>query len=645
MIEYKVLRVDVSRGEARGPEEKEASGAIEAGLSIHEEAGSWGEPPLSAGNPVFIGMGPLAGGPFFGSHRLVFVFRSPVSMGLHVSTMGGAAYDFARTGLDGLVVEGHSREPALVVVEGGESGVEARVEYFEWREVEEAFRGDPPGARGLHMLVLKRLGESWRRYRHRIMVVGPGALTTRFAGVFSWVSRPDGSPSEVVDSASRGGAGSVLAQGHGVVAIAVGGVGASPRYDRRRALELAERLLGSRYYEAVRATTTKYRFEEKLGTGGTFGVNYVHYRELIPALAFNTIYYSPGVRLALHEKIMKWFWRPFNERVFSPGGSRYWRTCGEPCSVACKKVYGPVKLDYEPAHGMGPMIGVITLEDTVGLVTLVDDLGLDAIEAGHTVAWIFDLVNRGLLEPGEAGLDARPVLDPIALNPEESKANARLARRLLEAIVERRDPLASRIAVEGARRTAQLLDEEYQVRVEKTGWGFRDTLVYAAFGGEGYMTPNYYWSPGMVAPMFLLGRYWTNYSPSFTEPEEYARHAYTRAVHELAIDNAGLCRFHRKWAEKILPGLYKELLSAGYDIYEHSAKLYQRIALYQVRAGAEPRPWESRKTMDLVATIAAELRVPGWENAVGDYERILEWWTRYYEALMELVGSLEVATV
>ena len=145
--------------------------------------------------------------------------------------------------------------------------------------------------------------------------------------------------------------------------------------------------------------------------------------------------------------------------------------------------------------------------------------------------------------------------------------------------------------------------------------------------------------------MFLLGRYWTNYSPSFTEPEEYARHAYTRAVHELAVDNAGLCRFHRKWAEKILPGLYKELLSAEYEIYEHSAKLYQRIALYQVRAGAEPRPWESRKTMDLVATIAAELRVPGWENAVGDYERIREWWTRYYEALMELVGSLEVATV
>lgn len=642
MLDYNVMILDAGKGTAREAKIKGVTGAVDAGLRIHEDRASWNYPPLSSGNPLFIGIGPLAGGPLFGSHRLVFVFRSPVSGGIHVSTMGGAAYDFVRTGLDGIVVEGYSKDPAIVLVLGGESGVEVSFEYVEWERLWRIYNGSPRGTRGLHSYIAREVLDERvrRRYRPRIILVGPGAYTTRFAGVFSWLPGPDWAPGPVVDSASRGGGGSVMAQAHGVVAIVFGSVGGGSRFERGRVVDVVSRVLGGNYYRVVEEATRKYRYDPSLDTGGTFGVNYVHYRELIPALAYNTIYYSPAVRLALHEKIMKWFWRPFQERVFVVEKARAWRTCGEPCSVVCKKIWNGVKLDYEPAHGMGPMIGVITLEDAAGLVELVDDLGLDAIEAGHTIAWLYDAVEKGLIKPGEMDLDERPVLDPLALDPATSKVNAVAARRLLERLVERRGEVTSLIALEGAREAARILDEVYEVRVSSSGWRFRDLLVYASFGETGYMTPNYYWSPGMVAPMFLLGRYWTNYSPSYTSPEDYAVHSYSRAIAELSIDNAGLCRFHRRWAEKVLQALYREVLGVDVDLYESSRGLYRRIALYQVRAGAEPKPWESRKTMDLVATIAAEVGYPGWESLVGNYDAILEWWHQFYGKLMDLVGGV-----
>ncbi len=633
-LDYRILVVDAGTGRVTERGLRNVMGAIDAGLRVHEEAQSWEKPPLSQGNPLFLGIGPLVLGPFFGAHRLVAVFRSPVTWGIHVSTMGGAGIDLARTSVDGVVVTGHSRDPAVVFIVDKGSGAEAWVEYLDQGEL---WRAYSRGTRGLHEYILDRMDESVRKLKPRIILAGPAAWNTVFAGLFSWVPLPDGRPSPVVDSASRGGAGSVLARAHGVAAIVVGGRNGKARYDRRRALGLAKKVLGADYYKALEAATTKYRYDPRLGTGGTFGVNYVHYRELIPALAYNTIYYSRPVRLAVHEKIMKWFWRPFQERVFILEGARAWRNCGEPCNVVCKKIWNGVKLDYEPAHGLGPMIGVVTLEDTAELVALADDLGIDAIEAGHVIAWIFDAVEKGLLDHKELDLPARPSLDPLALGPETSKANAAAAKTILERLATRRGEHEALIGAEGSRKAARLLDELYDSRVSRTRVRFRDLLVYAAFGRQGYMTPNYYWSPGMVAPLYILGRYWTSYSPTFASPEEYARHSLSRAYAELAIDNAGMCRFHRKWAEKLLPHIYRELLGVDRDPYDAARKIYSRIAIYQIRAGAEPQPWESRKTMDLVATIAAEIGVRGWEDALGDYDRILEWWNAFYQIVRDSI--------
>ncbi len=635
MYEYKILAVDAGRERASTYKITDVTGTIDAGLRIHEEKNSWDHPPLSSGNPLFMGLGPFTGGPLFGTHRLVFVFRSPITGGIHVSTMGGAAYVFMRTGLDGLVIEGYSREPAIIWVVAGESGLEVDFDYMDQDKLIDVYKR---GARGLHSYINSKMTNEYRRrYKPRIILVGPAALTTPFSGIFSWIPNVNGEPGDVVDSASRGGAGSVMAQGHGVVAVVFGGVKYRRVADKRRILNVASRVLGGDFYRVLEAATTKYRYDPKLGTGGTFGVNYVHYRELMPALAFNTIYYSPAVRLALHEKIMNLFWKPFQDKVFGSRKDKPWKTCGEPCSAVCKKVWNGVKLDYEPAHGLGPMIGVITLEDTASLVEYVDDLGLDAIEAGHIISWLYDAIEKGLLEPSDLGVEERPTLDPITLDSRASKLNAHLARILLDKIASGKGDIPLLISSKGAREAARIMDEIYENRVRKANWSFRDLLVYASYGSKGYMTPNYYWSPGMIAPLYVLGRYWTDYSPSYTSPEEYAVHSYKRAIVELTIDNAGICRFHRKWAEKVVQALYTEILGLpDIDAIEKSRKIYRRIAHYQLKAGAEPRPWESRKTMDIITTIAAELEAPGWRDILGNYDKVLSWWHRFYDKLREL---------
>ncbi len=52
--------------------------------------------------------------------------------------------------------------------------------------------------------------------------------------------------------------------------------------------------LGKTYIQVLNEKTIKYRFDPQLGTGGTFGVNYVHYRELIPMFNFQSIYLPPS---------------------------------------------------------------------------------------------------------------------------------------------------------------------------------------------------------------------------------------------------------------------------------------------------------------------------------------------------------------
>lgn len=616
-IDLEKLSVNIAERDAQGP--------VSLGVQIHEERETWRTDPLSPLSPLVIGMGNFVGGRLIGAHRIIAVFKSPMSKTLQASALGGAAYKMMGAGIDAFVFLG--RAPWPVVVLASPEGV--RIERAE-------LRYEYQGLRGVYAFT-KFLFDKYRDFfaanNARSIVVGPASWTTYNGALASIDISPGGELSKgAEDFAARGGPGTVAAQGHNLAAIIAGGKARARHQaiaDIHKIDEIAKIKLKKGYLEALQEKTVKYRYDPTIGTGGTFGVNYVHYRDLVPLFGYKSIYLDREERIRHVDALLRLFWRPFNELVFEK--ARSWYNCGEPCPVLCKKVWRGKKVDYEPFHAMGPFIGNYVFEEAVPLVELVDEQGLDAIEMGHVVAWIFDAVEQGLLEPEEVGISRRPVFDPSKFNPEtDSRTNAKLAAEVVAGFVERSTEVLGIVARSGLRAAARLLEEKFSKRVAERGVRFRDLAVYVVYGEEGYMTPNFYWAPGMVAPMYVQGKYWTNYNPTFMSPEEFAKTAYDRAVIEALIEDSGICRFHRGWAEPILGELY-ELIGRRLD-----RDLYKRFAEYSIKAGADPRPWESRRAMDVVSTMARELGAKDWK--FDRYEEYIEWWRRYKNSLDKYLG-------
>jgi glyceraldehyde-3-phosphate dehydrogenase (ferredoxin) len=615
-----ILEIDVERQRASRVE-LDASGPIEAALALHKRRETWRLDPLSPEVPFVFGFGPFVGGRLFGVHRLVFVFKSPQTRTLHVSTMGGAAYKAMGMGAQAVSIVGRaSRRTALLIASG-------EVQFVEFQPGGDAYET----ARRLYELHR----DFFARNDARALVVGPAAFTTYNGAVVSVdVDARDGRLRPgAEDFAGRGGPGTALAQGHNVVAVVAGGP-KRPLHDRvadAKALdEIFKARLGRPYRDALNEKTVKYRYDSRVGAGGTFGVNYPHYRDLLPLFGYKSIYMPREERRRHAELVLELFWRPFKAEQDK---SREWYNCGEPCPVLCKKAWRGKKVDYEPFHAMGPFIGNYVFEEAVPLVDKVDRLGLDAIEMGHVIAWLFDAVHVGLLRPEEVGIGDVPAFDPAKFEPVgDSRRNAKLASELVDGFVSGATEALSLVARRGIRAAARELERRFSDRVRATGCRFRDLAVYAALGSEGYMTPNFYWAPGLVAPMYVLGRYWSNYTSTFMPPEDFAESAYRRAIAEMFVDNAGVCRFHRGWAEEALEDLYR---LAG--LKPPSPALYRELAYYAKLSGAEPLPWEGRRTRDLISTLASELGAREWRFA--EYEDYYEWWMRFKSRLDQLVFS------
>src|SRR5215468_8205431 len=98
------------------------------------------------------------------------------------------------------------------------------------------------------------------------------------------------------------------------------------------------------------------------------------------------------------------------------------------------------------------------------------------------------------------------------------------------------------------------------------------SAVYVSNGDGGGMAPNQYWVPGIVAPVAVGGRYYVDYSFEFAPPRELGRRCAERMVRELALDNLGLCRFQREWAEGRMD-LLARAAGVSADVIEHHRAL------------------------------------------------------------------------
>jgi len=260
------------------------SGWIELGLYYHLEIfKTWKFPPLSPENVLYIGTGPFAGGKLLGSHRMGFVFRSPLSKSLHFSEMGGIGYTFIKTGLNGVLITGKAETPLILSIIGNKE--ELKVEFFpiseeELKEIYREYKGEQ-GVYALSLWLFYRFKNIFNEVKARSIVVGPASWTT-LAGAAVSIEidlKKEAPLYGTEDFAGRGGAGSVMAQAHNLVGIIVGGNRkrefSSEIFTNPKILsEFFKDQLGEPYPALIKHYTKKYRFDEKIGAGGTFGCNF-----------------------------------------------------------------------------------------------------------------------------------------------------------------------------------------------------------------------------------------------------------------------------------------------------------------------------------------------------------------------------------
>lgn len=535
------------------------------------------------------GVGIFAGSIFPGSNRMVVTGFSPCWQGYYISSMGGAGLVFNNLGVNMLSLVGKAPVPSVIYLNRNH-GEEIEVEVVPV-DAEAIWSEGRTGVYSLTDRVYEMFGVRYEK-DPRILATGPAALHTDMGGIMS-VPIMKGKISYVDTWAGRGGFGSAMVREHGIVAVIYGGTAADEDFrDHTVADEWFKNKYNLRLMQKDLEVTTKYRYDEKFDTGGTFGVNYATMGGRIMAFNYRTIYQTEEERTALHQKfIVGHYLKQFNEETIA---TRQQATCGEPCAAVCKKMNGAYKKDYEPYQTMGPLCGIFDQRAAEKLNHHCDAMGFDAISGGGVLAWLMDLLESGVLTPEELGVARMPRWDTASFDlVNDSMHNAELGCELIDAILERRGILDFR---EGVRKWSRIHSRE-------KGTPLHDRLVYIAFSRRGWMVPNQYWVSGALAPMAIMGKYYMIYSFDFVPPRTLGRMCAERMKKELILDNLGICRFHRGWAEELLP----EVMGSLYDSRERFLRSIDVLAS-RLHSRNSPIFWESDRDIDYLHTFLKRKR-------------------------------------
>ncbi|MBP2672552.1 MAG: Aldehyde ferredoxin oxidoreductase [candidate division NC10 bacterium] len=557
-------------------------------------------------NSLNIGVGLLAGSIFPGSNRLIVTGFSPCWGGFFVSSMGGAGLVFDNLGLNMVSIIGKAPAPSVLVLNRthGEE-IEVRVVPVDLARIWETGRG---GIYGLMDAVYAQFGGAYKT-DPRILAVGPAAAATDFGAIGS-VPIGRGKLSHVDTWAGRGGFGSKLLQQHGIAAVIYGGTYADEDFRDRK---VADQWFEERYKKKLAAkdleATVKYRYDPKFETGGTLGVNYATVGGRLIAFNYASIYLGEAERREMHQRlVLDHYLKQFNEETIQPK-EQY--TCGEPCPAVCKKMREEFKKDYEPYQTMGPLCGIFDQRAAERLNHHADMLGFDAISVGGVLSWLMECLAAGTLRPDDLGVTGAPVFAAKDFRVEtDSMTNAALGVELLDSIVKRRGLLDLE---EGARKFGRRLARE-------RGKNVLDPFVYIAYARKGWMVPNQYWTPGALSPMAIMGKYYMYYGNEFMPPRKLGRINAQRFRDELILDNLGMCRFHRLWAEEMLPEVMGTL-------YEQKEEFLSRLAVTASRINSRNASvfWESERSADLVLTFLTRQR-----DVEGNTDKeLIEWIDRF----------------
>jgi glyceraldehyde-3-phosphate dehydrogenase (ferredoxin) len=546
-------------------------------------------------DPTVLGIGPLARAGLPGAGGLVLAGRSPLWDGFYATTMAGGGTLLAAVGADMIAIRGRAPAPSVLVLARQAGSLQARVEQL---DPEPLWRGthDGEGLYGLLRHLLSRHGEVLSQVQ--VLAAGPAAASTRYGSL--GVGRSNEGVAEAAGGwIGRGGFGSRLYQAHHLVAIVVGldGEPVSPEQAEllpfRPDMSVAELEHASRYEMSPRLTGL-----------GELGAHLMAVRHRLLWFNGTSVYLRGDQRDALYHTATRTHLLDGLVRRAGSGGER--TACGEPCPIACKRVDGGRTQDPEHYLAFGPQLGVVEPKAAEQVITHCRNLGFDPLTVGAITGWQMERLHRRQIEPGYLGVHAAPRWSAADFAPEEdSRHNARLARDLAQGILTAPwgEPLR-----EGLRHAAV-----------RAGDSAASLAIYVSNGEDGEMPVAPVWSPGYFTPMPIPGEYHQYYGLDFVPPRVLGRKSGQRMPAELMLQNLGVCRLHRGWAEELLPELVNRALGTTTDWFSHHRALARH--LFQRR---KARFWETVRLVDVIASFLADCH----HDAAPDPE--LDRWVRRF---------------
>ena len=593
---YRILWVDLDRGKTRVEElgEEEARlflGGKALGVYLVYRLVPPGTDPLGPGNVIVFSAG------FYnalvpGASKLSVVSKSPLTRLIHDSSAGDFFGPLLRkAGFNAIVVTGRSRDPVYLWVHDGEAEI-----------------------RGAEHLWGLRVSEATRRVRGEtsgkasVAAIGPaGENLVRYAHIAFDEER----------AAGRGGLGAVMGSKR-LKAIAVYGSGRPPARDPEGLAGL-----GKKWYEHFK---TSPRYEDTRRYGTTNALVYSAQLGMSPSYNFRRpwIPLELAVRLAGDE---------IKKREVEPP----WYIHGKTCPIRCaryvrtryKGVEFEVKPEYENLAMLGAATGVFDTDAVLYFNRLADDLGLDTISAGNTIAWFLELVEEGLVDPRDWGLEARGFGDAEAVE------------KLLEMIAERRGLGA--VLAEGVRRAARILGVGWERAVHVKG------LEAPAWDPRGRRGLAVSYATADVGASHLRGWPRTRDPPSAGPAREVVDSMAWDRDWDATLDTLGVCRFV-PYPEDAILEFYKLITGEEASTEELVMPARRAEALARIHAALDwvtppwdddvPPRWMEPEPEGPLKGVRAFLDERDKEEAIRYYWRIRGWHPELGVPLPETVERL-----
>lgn len=552
----KVLTINVSNKECF-VSDNEYFSILDYSIDEHLKDKTYESEVFSENNSLIISAGPFTGLGIPGAHRVIISGRSPLTQGFFFSTIGGLGEELYRTSVDSVKIIGKAIKPSVILIK-----YEKNKLLIEIKEVNELFKiYKKNGVFSFQDWLIKKYSSFFKELRYRSIVAGPAGFNTNMGGLSSVRVINDELDYGSEGFAGRGGYGSVMAQAHNVAGIMFGG---NFQKEQREDVKniITSTFNNPNILSIVADKTEKYRGK------GTLLSNYESSENDTLMFNWNSMYWSKEDRVKYYDKLIKkvFIKEYLKNKIVS-------KTCGETCPAVCKKSQKLHVKDYEPYSSCGPNLGIFTQEDAEKVVNAVDAMGFDAISFGNLLSCVFEELSNNVLEPDDFKINKKPVFNFKNFKEEDSSHNASIAVELIR--------LAGFGELQILKKGIRFFSEQKNI----------DSGVYFSFGSHGEISPNEYLRPGFIAPLPLLGKFTTFYDKGFFEPFEIGSKSAERLIKEFYNETLGFCRFHRGWAEKILPLMVNELVNKKIDFDKQIKETINKISKYNILSDSMPVKW------------------------------------------------------